>query len=795
MSLDNTARAATIRQPRVIYSPNVNAAMPTFLRQLFKPESEPERRADPHKLGAFIGVYTPTVLTILGVIMYLRFGWVLGQVGLLKTLLIVLLANSITVVTTLCLSAVATNTRVGVGGAYFIISRSLGLEIGGAIGVPLFLSQAFSVTLYAFGLAESLTIVWPGAPVPLSAFIITLGVGALALRGAGAALRIQLPILGLIVLSLLALALGSFWHGEVNRLWNGGGGGGTENFWAVFAVFFPAVTGIMAGLSLSGDLQDPRQSIPRGSLLAVLTGFAVYLLVPLLLCIGADPLTLREEPMIWSRIAPLGAWLILPGLWGAIFSSAVGSMLGAPRTLQALAFDRLAPKWLEKTGGKAAEPIFGIVLTLGIALTAIFLGNLNAVAIVVSMFFLTVYGTLNLVAALEGLSGNPSWRPSIQIPWWLSLCGALACFSVMLLINVPASLAAVAIELGIWTLLKRRERRGRWGNLWRDIWEAVIHAALHRLAGHPMTARNWRPHILVFCGHVEDRLPLLRFADWFSEGRGLVTVCELQIGDLLALDLDIEARRQEVDALLEREGIDAFGEVHVVQDIERGIVAVAQANGIAGIASNTVLIGWPDERERLVALLRVGRSLQRLNKSLLIGNIREIKPPREGERRRIHIWWGGLQRNGDLILLLAYLLTCNSEWRTSRIRILSIASNKLMQRKTLQFLEQLVPEIRIEADISVMLKEEKVSVREMIHKTSADADLVLMGLALPEGGEEAVYAQRLCDMVEGLKNWILVRNGSLFIGDLVSPESSDVGDDEEEADKKPKETKSAELTE
>lgn len=748
--------------------------MTALLRQMLKPDRDPERRLDPGKLGTFLGVYTPTILTILGVIMYLRFGWVLGQVGLLKTLLIVVLANSITIVTTLCLSAVATNSRVGVGGAYFIISRSLGLEIGGAIGVPLFLSQAFSVTLYAFGLAESLTIVWPDAPVTLSAFIITLAVAALALRGAGSALKLQLPIIGLIGLSLLALAIGSLSGGEVDRLW-APAGGGSESFWAVFAVFFPAVTGIMAGLSLSGDLREPRQAIPRGALLAVLTGFAVYLVVPFLLCLGADPDVLRDDPLVWSRIAPLGAWLILPGLWGAIFSSAVGSMLGAPRTLQALASDRLAPRWLGRTGGKTGEPVFGISLTLALALAAIFLGDLNSVAIVVSMFFLTVYGTINLVAALEGLSGNPSWRPRIQVPWWLSLLGALGCFSVMLLIHAPASLVAVILELSIWMLLKRRERRGRWGNLWRDIWEAVIHAALHKLAGHPMTARNWRPHILAFCGHVENRLPLLRFADWFSEGRGLVTVCELRIGDLLDLDLDIEGRRKDIDTQLRREGIDAFGEVHVVQNIERGMVAVAQANGIAGIASNTVMIGWPEDRERLVALLRVGRSLQRLNKSLLIGHIRDLKPPREGEQRQIHIWWGGLQRNGDLILLLAYLLTCNSEWRTSRIRILSIASTPLMQIKTLRFLEQLVPEIRIEATISVMLKDERVSVREMIHRTSADADLVLMGLALPEEGGEQAYASRLCEMVEGLNNWFLVRNGSLFIGDLVS---ADAGGDE-----------------
>ena len=170
------------------------------------------------KLGTFLGVFTPTVLTILGVIMYLRFGWVVGQVGLFKTLLIVILANGITVITSLCLSAIATNSRVGVGGAYFIISRSLGLEIGGAIGLPLFLSQAFSITLYAYGLAESLRFVWPGVPVQLAAFAIILAVGALRLRGAGFALKTQVPIMVLIGLSLLALCGGSLVNGSFHNL-------------------------------------------------------------------------------------------------------------------------------------------------------------------------------------------------------------------------------------------------------------------------------------------------------------------------------------------------------------------------------------------------------------------------------------------------------------------------------------------------------------------------------------------------------------------------------------------------
>ena len=741
----------------------------SILKDIFKRQAgsrKAHRAGSPQRLGMFLGVYTPTILTILGVIMYLRFGWVLGQVGLVRTLLIVALANAITFITTLCLSAIATNTRVGVGGAYFIISRSLGLDIGGAIGVPLFLSQAFSVTLYAFGLAESLKIVWPEVPLQLAAFFITLAVGALAFRGAGFALKTQLPILGLIGLSLLALGGGLFSGGTVSRVWSSAST--DAGFWSVFAVFFPAVTGIMAGLSLSGDLAEPRTAIPRGTVLATLTGFAVYLLVPVLLCIGADPAQLRDDPLIWTRIALLGPWLILPGLWGAIFSSAVGSMLGAPRTLQALAFDRLVPRLLAKTGGRKKEPVYGIVLTLAIAVGAIFLGDLNTVAEVVTMFFLTVYGTVSLVAALESLSGNPSWRPRIQIPWWLSLIGAAACLAVMVLINLPASLLAVAIEFGIWFWIKRRGRRGRWGSLWRDLYEAVIHWALHRLEHHPMTARNWRPHILAFSGNIESRLDLIRFADWFSEGRGLVTVCELRVGDVLSLDIDPDIRREEIDRILDGEGIDAFGEVDVVQDIERGMVAVAQANGIAGIESNTVMIGWPGSGERLVTLLRVGRSLQKLNKSLLIGNIRELEPPVEGEQREIHIWWGGLQRNGDLILLLAYLLTCNHEWRNARIRVLSIASNELMQQKTELFLRKLIPEIRIEAEVEVMVRRGEMSVREMIHRESAAADLVLMGLDIPAEGAEADYAERLSGMVEGLGNFFLVRNGSLFIGGLVS---------------------------
>jgi potassium/chloride transporter 4/5/6 len=722
-------------------------------------------------LSTFLGVFTPTILTILGVIMYLRFGWVLGQVGLLQSLLIVVVANSITLATALSLSAVATNTRVGVGGAYYIISRSLGLEIGGAIGFPLFLSQALSVTLYAFGLAESLRIVLPAIPVVPAAVGIIILVAALSFRGAGTALKAQIPVMVMIALSLAALGLGTLFHQESP-------GVAAENiqhpepFWAVFAIFFPAVTGIMAGLSLSGDLADPRRSIPRGILIAALTGFAIYLIVPILLHFGADRAELLANPLVWTKIAIFGPWLIIPGLWGAIFSSAVGSMLGAPRTIQALSLDRLAPRLFLGNSKQGSEPFSGLILTFAISLLAVFLGDLNTVATVVTMFFLSVYGIINLVAALECLAGNPSWRPTLNVHWTISLAGALGCFFVMLLIHWPSTVAALTIEVILWLWLKRRIRHASWGDLRRDLYETLIRWALIRLDRFPMTARNWRPHILVFVRRVEQRLDLIRFASWFSEDRGVVTVSELAEGDILSLELDVAARRAEMAAELHKEGIVAFSEVNIVPNIERGILTVSQANGIAGMGSNTILVGFPDDLERLAVFLRVLKQLRHINRSLVLGKLEPLRPARKGVQRIIHVWWGGLKHNSDLMILLAYLLTCNAEWRDARITVLSLASSSMMKTQTEEALARLIPKIRIQADIEVMERTANDNIQDLMRQKSFGADVVFLGLASPEEGKELEYAARLQNMVDCLPTCFLVHNGSLFIGDLVTPEEA-----------------------
>ncbi len=725
-------------------------------------------------LGAFLGVYTPTILTILGVIMYLRFGWVLGHLGLYQTILVIVVANAITLTTTLSFSSMATNMKVGGGGAYFIISRSLGLGVGAAIGIPLFFSQAISVTLYAYGLAESLRIVWPTIPLVPACVVVIVVVSMVSLYGAKFALKTQIPLLALVVISLAALAAGALLTTKPEAIPMVFEPAKEIGFWVGFAVFFPAVTGVMAGLSLSGDLKNPGRAIPLGAIAATVTGFIVYLLVPVLLTKAADPYQLQNDSLIWLKIAPFGLFLVLPGLWGAILSSAVGSVLGAPRTLQAVYRDQVTGKRLRAFISGEMGIRVALVLTSLIALGAVFLGDLNDVAKVVTMFFLTVYGTVNIVAGLETLSGDTSWRPKFRVPWPVNILCGLACVWVMFLISPPASIVAIGIEIILWLLFARREKLAAWGDARRGLYEALLRWTLLRLANRAMSARNWRPHILVFVDDARRKLDLIRFASWFSQNRGVVTVCELVVGDLLKEDIDLDGRLASTRELLEHEDLSVFPEIDVVDNIIDGIANVSQANGIAGFASNTVVLGWPRHPEMLADFLVTTRRLEKIRKSVVIGKInpQHIFPVRKA-RREIHVWWGGFKQNGDLMLLLAYLLTRNPEWRGSDLKILCAASNEFAQENTERYLESMLRDIRIEADCDVFLKPEDSSISELIQSRSAAADAVFLGLAVPEVGGELEYVDRLESLVGDLPVVFFVKNSCLFVGKLLKAEELD----------------------
>ncbi len=719
------------------------------------------------KLGTFLGVFTPTVLTILGVIMYLKTGWVVSNAGLIGALLIVVFANAITFLSALSMSALATNMRVGVGGAYFLISRSLGLEVGGAIGIPLYLSQALSVTLYAYGLSLSMLAiagVTNSVAVQVFAGIIVLSVGALASRSASLALKMQLPIMGLIFASLIAFFAGVEWGGSTVPMLGPWGDGG---FFQIFAVFFPAVTGILAGVSMSGDLEDPGQSIPRGVLAAVAVGFVVYMAVPVALAnAGVDRL---HDELVWTRIAVGGPLFVVGGMWGAILSSALGSVLAAPRTLQALAMDRLAPTVLEQVDEETGEPLYAIVVTTVIALLAVGLGALESVAAVLTMFFLTTYGTLNLVAGLEDLVGDPSFRPRIRIPWWLSFIGAAGCFLAMMAIHPLAATVAIAVEIGIYTWLRRRSMQAAWGDVRGGMWMSVARYSLLALRDARVEPRNWRPHILMFTADLSRTLVLAKFASDFSQQRGIVTISTLMIGDVEDHG-QIEDLLSRNKKLLEVKGILAFPEVAAVPSFEAGVITVAQANGFAGLSSNTVLLGWPGDGNKagLEALLRLTRKLSGLEKCTIIARLHDSGQLATPEKRTALVWWKGREHNGDLMLLLAHLLSLSEHWRGMRIVLKSVVEDEQTRRARAREFAAMLPEIRMDdVSVDVIRREDDQAVGDIIREHSQEASLVFMGMSSVAKGDEGAYAQGILDLLEDLPSTVLVRNAGAFRGRLV----------------------------
>jgi hypothetical protein len=257
----------------------------------------------------------------------------------------------------------------------------------------------------------------------------------------------------------------------------------------------------------------------------------------------------------------------------------------------------------------------------------------------------------------------------------------------------------------------------------------------------------------------------VRLANWFTQSRGLVTACQMIIGDLATERGEIERREQDMDEALERENLVAFTKVVVVPDFERGVVGAAQASGLSRMRANTIMFGWPEKRERLLAMLRILRAASNAGRSTLIARLQEPVIPIR--RPRIVVWWRGQQHNGDLMLLLAYLLQVDPAWQEARISVRSIAESEAERDELQSSLAQLIPKARIIARPEVIVRAEAASFADVIHERSAGADIVFLGLRDPAPGDEEAYADSLTELVEGLPTTVFVRNGGEFAGKLI----------------------------
>ncbi|WP_412067113.1 amino acid permease [Rubrivirga sp. IMCC43871] len=708
------------------------------------------------RFGTFAGVFTPNVLTILGIILFLRTGWVVGQAGLWGALLIIGIANAISFLTGLSLSSIATSMDVRAGGNYFLISRSLGLQIGGAIGIPLYLSQAISVAFYIIGFVEAMEAVPMLAAFDAQVFatVVALGFVAIAYVGADFALKIQFGILAVLIAALVSFFAGGWGSVEAPAAT----GVGEVSFWVVFAVFFPAVTGIEVGISLSGDLKDPSRSIPRGTIASIAVTTVVYIAAAVWFATHFTPQELVSNTAAMSELAAVPL-LILAGVAASTLSSALGSVLAAPRTLQAVASDRVVPRWMASQMGSPTEPRAAVLLTGAVAIVVIWAGDIDAVAPVITMFFLNTYGMVNLVAALEKAVGNPSFRPTFRVPWWVPALGGVGCYSAMFLINAPATVAAIVVTYGIYFALQRRQLAGTWGDVRSGVWTSLARFALIRLEAKAPDSRNWRPNLMVFTGQPHNREHLVSLARWLSLGRGIVTFSQLITG---AVDdpnkpARRERARERIRDYIREHGMTAFAEAQIVPDFASGAVAVSQSHGIGRLEANTVVMGWSGTEGGRGLLLRVLRDLADLSKSVLFLRVDEAAG--FGERRSVDVWWGGRGGNGDLMLLLAHLVRSNADWSGARLRVVRMVGREEAVESVRADTVALLEAVRVEAEVHVVVRDDR-PFPDVLAVESGATDLTVLGLQRPDADGAEAYGAGLDALAQAAGTVVFVHNGN-----------------------------------
>ncbi|MDA1196088.1 MAG: amino acid permease [Planctomycetota bacterium] len=708
--------------------------------------------------GTLGGVFTPCTLTILGVIMFLRFGQVVGNAGLIQAIGIVLLSKCITTLTALSLSAIATNTRVEGGGAYFLISRSLGPAFGGSIGLVFFLAQAVSVAMYVLGFTEALRSAVPGLPLDdTSVAVLTNTVVFICVYiGAGWTIKLQYGILALLGASLVAFFAGAF------GAWDGGKladnlapAASSPGFFAMFALFFPAATGIMAGANMSGDLANPARSIPRGTLGSIAVTGVIYALIAVCLAAASGRQALLEDALVMSDIAVMPI-LIALGVFAATLSSALGSMMGAPRILQALGRDGVFPRLqpFGKGDGPNNEPRRATVLSYLIALVCILLGDLNAIAPIITMFFLITYGFLNLATVYEYVTRNPSFRPTFRwCHWTTALAGAVGCTLVMFLTSPVWAIASMAVMALLYWYVSRSQLIVTWGDAQSGAAFERARRSLLRLEEDEYHPKNWRPSIIALSGGAWTRVHLAIFGFWLTASRGVLTLAQVITGDTTS---HLKRRRHQEAALqsfIAEQELSAFPAVLVAPDRELGIEALVQCYGIGALRPNVVLLGWSEDVDRQDDFASLLRTIAELERSLVV--IRQPDTERDPwlpARGPVDVWWRGAD-NGHLMVLLAHLLVQNDAWRGHELRLLRVVPHEAGVGESARHLERLLALARVKATVKVVVSTNPLAV---IHETSARSAAVFLGFRPPAEGQEDAFFASSQALMEGLPTVISV---------------------------------------
>lgn len=689
-------------------------------------------------------VFMTAISTILGAILFLRFGWAVGNVGLIGTLGIVLLGHLITVPTALAVAEIATNQKVLGGGAYYIISRSFGYNIGGAIGIALYLSQAISVAFYIIALGEAfeplINIIRENHGVVIQKQWITLGATAIIsilmiTRGANIGMKFLYFVVALLLTSLGMFFMGQSegTHESVNYYSHVEN---PESFFYVFTIIFPAFTGIAAGLGLSGDLKDPQKSIPYGTLAATVGGLAVYIFAAFKFSMSASPADLDSDQLIMSKIATWGP--IIPiGLAAACLSSALGSIMIAPRTIQAIGMDSILPtkginQWLAKGKAKDNEPINGSIITIVIAFCFVFIGDINVVAEIISMFFMITYGAICLISFLEHFAADPAYRPTFRSRWYISAVGASLSFWVMFKMNTTYAIISIIIMCLLYIMISKtsKDKKGL-----AKLFKGVVFQLGRQLQVFAQRADiedrevSWRPFAICISSDTFKRRSAFDILRWISYKYGFGTYIHYIKG---FLNVETNKESREVLSRLINLASGSKNKVYLDTIISpsytSAIAQVIQLTNISGKINNMVLFEFTrTEPESINEVLNNFQLLESTDFDVCVLN---TSYKSFGYKKELHVWISHEDyENSNLMILLAYIILGHPDWKKGQIKIFAAYPKQELQMQKEKLME-LIKSGRLpisSSNINLIPINSNESIKSTIEQYSIDADLTIIG--------------------------------------------------------------------
>ncbi|XP_076260977.1 solute carrier family 12 member 8 [Rhynchophorus ferrugineus] len=367
--------------------------------------------SQPVLFGTWDGVFTSCLINIFGVIVFLRSGWIVSQAGVISAVLIVLATVATALISVLSAVGICERCRIESGGVYFVLGHVLGSRFGGSLGLLYCFGQAVGCALNVLGFGESMAQLigfgnstWAVRTIAIVAVVL---LSSINIAGVKWVIKLQFILLLILLSAALDFMVGSFVHSDQENGFDGWLSNNLElnmwsnytegyNWFAVFGVFFPTITGILSGINMSGDLRSPSTNIPNGTLAAISFATFLYLVFTIFLGATCSRTFLQTDYMIAAKVSAIVV-LFLAGLYVSSMSSCLGAMYGTPRVLQSIALENVIPGIgiLGMGRGPNKVPLYAMAVVASVTFAFILIGNINSLAPIVTMPYLLTYACID----------------------------------------------------------------------------------------------------------------------------------------------------------------------------------------------------------------------------------------------------------------------------------------------------------------------------------------------------------------------------------------------------------------